>query len=107
AATAEELDHQRAKIVAELSQSGGDVIGLSELQNFANGQTNAGPYTTVPIEDLTSALSVATGRDYRFVDTLNVLNLAPGNGVIDNGTDAIRNRIIYDDLTSNRVRGCP
>ena len=103
AATAEELDHQRAKIVAELSQSGGDVIGLSELQNFANGQTNGGTYTNVPIEDLTSALSVATGRDYRFVDTLNVLNLAPGNGVIDNGTDAIRNGIIYDARTVSPV----
>src|SRR5262249_33865436 len=37
AATQTELDHQRAKIVAELAEAGGDVIGLSELQNFQNG----------------------------------------------------------------------
>lgn len=96
AATTDELDHQRAKIVAELAQAGGDVIGLSELQNFANGQTNGGTYTNAAIADLTSALALATHRNYRFLDTLNFGNLAPGNVVADNGTDAIRNGLIYD-----------
>ena len=96
AATAEELDHQRAKIISELRASGGDVIGLSELQNFANGQTNGGTYTNAAIADLASALAVATGRDYRFIDTINGANLALPNVVSDNGTDAIRSGIIYD-----------
>lgn len=96
AATAEELDHQRAKIVAELKQSGGDVFGLSELQNFANGQTNGGTYTNAAIADLASALAAATGRNYRYLDTITIANLAAGNAIADNGTDAIRSGIIYD-----------
>ena len=96
AATAEELDHQRAKIVAELGATGGDVIGLSELQNFANGQTNGGTYTNAAIADLTSALAAATGRDYQYLDTIDGTRLVPANVVTDNGTDAIRSGIIYD-----------
>ncbi len=96
AATAEELDHQRTKVVAALSHAGGDVIGLSELQNFANGQTNGGTYTNAAIADLTSALAAATGRNYRYLDTINIANLAAGNAVADNGTDAIRSGVLYD-----------
>src|SRR5499427_5349954 len=96
AATATELDHQRTKIVAELSRAGGDVIGLSELQNFANGQTNGGTYTNAAIADLTAALAAATGRNYQYLDTINSATLAPGNLVTDNGTDAIRSGMIYD-----------
>ena len=99
AANATELDHQRAKILAALGKTGGDVIGLSELQNFANGQTNGGTYTNAAIADLTAALAAATGRHYQFVDTITSANLAAGNQVIDNGTDAIRNAIIYDANT--------
>jgi predicted extracellular nuclease len=96
AATADELDHQRAKIVAELTASGGDVIGLSELQNFANGQTNGGTYTNAAIADLTSALAAATGRPYKYVDTIDPAKLSASNTVTDNGTDAIRSGLIYD-----------
>ncbi len=103
AATAEELTHQRTKIVAELSRAGGDVIGLSELQNFANGQTNGGTYTNAAIADLTSALAAATGRNYRYVDTIDVANLSTGNVVADNGTDAIRSGFVYDASTVTPV----
>jgi predicted extracellular nuclease len=91
-----DLNNQRTKLVAQLGQSGGDVIGLSELQNFANGSTNGGTYTNAAIADLTSALAVATGRDYRYIDTLDTAHLAPGTAILDNGTDAIRNGLIYD-----------
>ena len=96
AATDVELNNQRVKLVAQLSRSGGDVIGISEIQNFANGQTNGGTYTNAALADLTAALAVGTGRNYRYVDTIDVANLAPGNVIEDNGTDAIRNAIIYD-----------
>lgn len=96
AATVTELDNQRTKLVAQLGRAGGDVIGLSELQNFANGQTNGGTYTNTAIDDLTSALALATGRNYHYLDTINAGNLAQGTVAGDNGTDAIRNGIIYD-----------
>ena len=96
AATATELDYQRTKIVAELSKAGGDVIGLSELQNFENGQTSGGTYTNAAIADLTAALSAATGRNYQYLDTINPAALASGSSVTDNGTDAIRSGIVYD-----------
>jgi predicted extracellular nuclease len=96
AATAAELDHQRAKIVAELSQAGGDVFGLSELQNFANGGTNGGTYTNAAVADLAAALAQATGRHYQYLDTIDGARLAAGNTAADNGTDAIRSGIIYD-----------
>ena len=96
AATPDELTNQRAKLVAQLASTGGDIIGLSEIQNFANGNTNGGTYTNAAIADLTTALANATGRNYQFVDTLDAASLAPGNVVEHNGTDAIRNAIIYD-----------
>jgi predicted extracellular nuclease len=96
AATSEELINQRAKLVAQLATTGGDIIGLSEIQNFENGGTNGGTYTNSAIADLTDALAIATGRNYKFVDTLDAASLAPGNDAEDNGTDAIRNAIIYD-----------
>lgn len=96
AATPTELANQRTKIIAALSKTNGDVIGLSELQNFENGQTNGGTYTNSAIADLTSALAAATGKNYQFIDTLLLANLAPGNLVADNGTDAIRNGLIYN-----------
>jgi predicted extracellular nuclease len=96
ASTAVELEHQRAKVVAELSKTGGDVIGISEMQNFANGQTSGVTYTNAALSDLTSALAAATGRNYRYIDSLDATQLAPGNVIQDNGTDAIRNAIIFD-----------
>jgi predicted extracellular nuclease len=96
AATTVELINQRAKLVAQLAGTGGDIIGLSEIQNFENGNTNGGTYTNSAIADLTTALAAATGRNYQYVDTLNASTLAPRNVIADNGTDAIRNAIIYD-----------
>jgi predicted extracellular nuclease len=96
AATPVELINQRAKLVAQLAGTGGDIIGLSEIQNFENGNTNGGTYTNSAIADLTTALAAATGRHYQYVDTLDPSTLAPGNVIADNGTDAIRNAIIYD-----------
>ena len=96
AATPTELDNQRTKIIAELSKAEGDVIGLSELQNFANGQTNGGAYTNSAIADLTSALTAATGNNYQFIDSIAAGNLAAGNVIADNGTDAIRSGFIYN-----------
>lgn len=96
AATTDELTHQRAKLVAEMTKAGGDIFGLSELQNFANGQTNGGTYTNAAVADLTSALATATGRNYRFIDTIDSSKLASGNAVTSNGTDAIRSGLIYD-----------
>ena len=96
AQTSDELSHQRAKIVAALAKTNGDVIGLSELQNFANGGTNGGTYTNAAISDLTSALAAATGKNYRYVDTIDPANLAAGNAPADNGTDAIRSGILYN-----------
>ena len=103
AATPVELINQRAKLVAQLASAGGDIIGLSEIQNFANGNTNGGTYTNAAIADLTAALAAATGRNYQYVDTLNASTLAPGNTILDNGTDAIRNAIIYDAGTVTPV----
>ncbi len=103
AATADELNHQRAKIIAELSKANGDIYGLSELQNFANGNTNGGTYTNSAIADLTAALSAPTGKNFRFIDTIDPANLAPGNTVADNGTDAIRSGILYNAATVTPV----
>jgi predicted extracellular nuclease len=91
-----ELEHQRAKIVAALVKSSPDLIGLSELQNFENGKTNGGTYTNTAVNDLASALAAATGRHYQFLDTITPSALVAGNTIADNGTDAIRNGIIYD-----------
>ena len=45
AQTPQELVNQRAKVIAELSHLNADVYGLSEVQNFANGNTSGGTYT--------------------------------------------------------------
>ena len=95
AQTAQELTNQRAKVIAELSALGGDIYGLSEVQNFANGNTDGGTYTNAAAADLTTALAAATGRNYQFIDTLAAANVVGGD-ITQNGTDAIRNVIIYD-----------
>ncbi len=94
AQTAQELTNQRTKIIAELSKLNADVYGISEVQNFTSGDTN-GTYTNVALADLTTSLAAATGRHYRFIDTTDPNNLVGGD-VTQNGTDAIRNVIIYD-----------
>jgi predicted extracellular nuclease len=95
AATAQELTNQRIKVIAELSKLNGDVYGLSEVQNFANGNTSGGTYTNAAASDLATNLATATGRNYQFVDSINPANVVGGD-ITQNGTDAIRNVILYD-----------
>jgi predicted extracellular nuclease len=105
AATQAELNRQRAKITAELSKLNADIYGLSEVQNFENGNTNGVVYTNKALlcpspcapgaEGLVDALRSATGRNYQFIDTINPGTVASGN-TTGNGTDAIRNVMIYD-----------
>jgi uncharacterized protein len=95
AATAQELLRQRTKLIAELSKLNADIYGLSEVQNFANGNTNGGAYTNAALSDLASALAAATGNNYQFVDTISAANVAGGD-ITQNGTDAIRSALIYN-----------
>lgn len=95
AQTPQELMNQRAKVIAELTRLNADVYGLSEVQNFANGGTNGGTYTNDAVNDLATNLAAATGRNYRFIDTINPSNVVGGD-ITQNGTDAIRNVVIYD-----------
>jgi len=95
AATATELTNQRTKLVEKLKKLNADVYGLSEIQNFANGNTNGGAYTNSAIADLTTALATATGRSYQFLDTITAANIVGGD-ITQNGTDAIRNALVYD-----------
>jgi hypothetical protein len=75
-----------------------DLYGLSEIQNFANGQTNGPTYTNAAIRSLVDGLNCkASGLDplcttptvtpYSFIDTIPL--------GANNGTDAIRSGIIY------------
>jgi predicted extracellular nuclease len=95
AQTAQELINQRTKVVAELKKLNADIYGLSEVQNFANGNTSGGTYTNAAANDLASNLALATGRGYQFIDSINPANVVGGD-ITQNGTDAIRNVIIYD-----------
>ncbi len=102
AQTAQELTNQRIKVIAELSKLNADVYGLSEVQNFANGNPSGDSYTNTAAADLTASLSAATGRNYQFIDTLTSANLVGGD-ITQNGTDAIRNLIVYDANTISPV----
>jgi uncharacterized protein len=95
AAAAQEFTNQRTKIIAELSRLNADIYGLSEVQNFANGNTSGGTYTNAALTDLTINLTAATGRNYQFIDTINTANVVGGD-ITQNGTDAIRSAFIYD-----------
>ncbi len=95
AQTATELTNQRTKVIAELSKLNADIYGLSEVQNFANGNTSGGTYTNAAASDLTTNLATATSRGYQFIDSINAANVVGGD-ITQNGTDAIRNVIIYD-----------
>lgn len=95
AATAQELTNQRIKIIAELSALNADIYGLSEVQNYANGNPSGDSYTNVALNDLTTNLATATGRNYQFIDTINAANVVGGD-IAQNGTDAIRSVFIYD-----------
>ena len=98
AANQTEFDHQKTKIIEELGSLDGDIYGLSEVQNFANGNTNGGTYTNAALQSLVDGLNCRNvgdvptcmnppGAPYALIDTL-----ALGTS---NGTDAIRSAIIY------------
>lgn len=98
AATALEFDHQKTKVIEELSAMNADLYGLSEVQNYANGNASGDTYTNAALQSLVDGLNckanggVATcanppATPYSFIDTLSL-----GSG---NGTDAIRNVMIY------------
>lgn len=73
--TAEELDRQRAKIVAALAELDADVVGLMEMENTPGVE---------PAADLAEGLNEVLGAGtYDYVDT----------GVV--GTDAIRLGLLY------------
>ncbi|HWB99955.1 MAG TPA: ExeM/NucH family extracellular endonuclease, partial [Bryobacteraceae bacterium] len=98
AQTQTEFDHQKTKVIEALYAMNADLYGLSEVQNFANGNTSGGTYTNAALESLVTGLNCkASGLDplcanptaavFAFIDTL-------GLGA-SNGTDAIRSAILY------------
>jgi predicted extracellular nuclease len=108
AQTQTEFDHQKTKIVEALYAIQGDIYGLSEVQNFANGSTNGGTYTNLALQSLVDGLNCKasaqtplctnpTVTPYAFIDTL------PLGG--NNGTDAIRSAIIYRTAAMTPVGG--
>ena len=75
-----------------------DLYGLSEVQNFANGNTNGGTYTNAALQSLVDGLNCRKAASdnlcanppctpYALIDTLSL-----GTA---NGTDAIRTAMIY------------
>jgi predicted extracellular nuclease len=98
AQTQTEFDHQKTKVIEALSSMNGDIYGLSEVQNFANGNTSGGTYPNAAVQSLVDGLNCkASGSDalctsqaltpYTFIDTTPLGS--------SNGTDAIRSVIIY------------
>jgi predicted extracellular nuclease len=98
AANQTEFNHQKTKIIEELTGIDADVYGLSEVQNFANGGTNGGLYTNEAVQSLVDGMNCKLAGNsptcasppsvpFGFIDTL-----ALG---ASNGTDAIRNVIVY------------
>jgi predicted extracellular nuclease len=107
AQTTTEFQHQKEKVIAALGAMDGDVYGLSEVQNFNDGNTGSGSntYTNAALQSLVDGLNcVKAGQDalcatppstpFALIDTLNL-----GSA---NGTDAIRTAMIYrpDRLTA-------
>ena len=99
AATQTEFDHQKTKVIDALSAMNADVYGLTEVQNYANGQASGDTYTNVALQSLVDGLNCTKAglsplctnppsTPYALIDTL-----ALGGS---NGTDAIRPAIIYN-----------
>jgi hypothetical protein len=98
AQTQTELNNQRAKVLAELSNMSADIYGLSEVQNFDDGNTGTGSnhYTNVALQSLVDGLNSIFGAGtYALIDTLPLGSM--------NGTDAIRCAIIYKVATVTPV----
>lgn len=96
--TPTEFDRQKTKVVEALYAMNADIYGLTEVQNFANGNTNGGAYTNAALQSMVNGLNckasglsplctAPTVTPYTFIDTIPLA----GN----NGTDAIRNAILY------------
>ncbi len=107
AQTATEFQHQKTKVIEALSAMDADVYGLSEVQNFDDGNTGgqSNTYTNEALQSLVDGLNCKkAGQDalcanppsapYALIDTTILGN--------SNGTDAIRTAIIYrpDRLTT-------
>jgi uncharacterized protein len=99
AATSAEFDKQKTKIVEALSAMNADVYGLTEMQNYANGNASGDTYTNVALQSLVDGLNckksglsplctTPTVTPYTFIDTLGLGS--------SNGTDAIRSAIVYN-----------
>jgi uncharacterized protein len=93
-----EFDHQKTKMIEALGSMDGDIYGLSEVQNFANGQTSGTTYTNQAVQSIVDGLNCRKASlpdlctnppagPYTFVDTLSL--------GANNGTDAIRSVIVY------------
>ena len=93
---ATEYNNQLSKITAELTKANGDVLGLSEVQNYDNGNTGSAGGDFISnkgVQALVDSMNAAVGDTrYAFIDTTSATTA--------NGTDAIRNVIIYN---RNRV----
>ncbi len=108
AANAMEFNHQKTKVIEALFAMNGDVYGLSEVQNFANGNTSGGTYTNVALQSLVDGLNcknagfdaLCTGAASTPSGPFALINTL-GLGTA-NGTDAIRTAMIYrpDHLTA-------
>ena len=90
ASTATELANQESKMTAALGGMNADIYGLSEVQNFSDGQTDnaTNTYTNTAAQTIVDLLNAATSPG-KFV-LLDTLPLGASNG-----SDAIRNVIIY------------
>ena len=93
-----EFDHQKTKVIEALYAMNGDLYGLSEVQNFANGNTNGGTYTNVALQSLVDGLNCKASGMSPLCTTPSVTPYALIDTVplgANNGTDAIRSAIIY------------
>ncbi|MTI44749.1 VCBS repeat-containing protein [Roseibium hamelinense] len=86
--TQAELDRQTAKLVDAITETGGDVIALQEIEN--NGFGSGSAIATLVAALNAKAQAEGTGADYAFVNPLETGE--PGYV----GTDAIMTGIIYD-----------
>jgi predicted extracellular nuclease len=110
AATSTEFDHQKTKVIEALYAMNADVYGLSEVQNFNDGNTGSGSntYTNAALQSIVDGLNCkASGLSplcsnpptivFALIDTL------PLGG--SNGTDAIRSAIVYKPSILTPVGG--
>jgi predicted extracellular nuclease len=100
AATSTEFDHQKTKVIEALWAMNADVYGLSEVQNYNDGNTGGGSntYTNVALQSIVDGLNCkASGMSPLCVNPPTIvfalIDTVPLGG--SNGTDAIRSAIVY------------